>query len=183
MVVTKHRRSGTICTCLAFVFGCGSAAAGEIAATAWGPIVEGLSIATTVDGAQLRVFFRNSSAQPIGFLVGGRTGIGSIYKIAVTAINPKKERCELLNTTVTGVAGSLVPIVIQLAPRATDSIPIDLRKLVCVRKTENVTLDRLLSAGHGVSTRLSVTSEGNRWANVRSGWVGEVSSPVFRPAR
>jgi hypothetical protein len=126
-------------------------------------------------GDKLQVLFRNTGETKTAFVVGGLTGLGSIYTIDFISTRPDGTTCKLLNTTVTGVAGAFVPVILRLEPGSVDSITIDLHKLICTANG-NSSADQLLRLGHSIRATFSATAEGNNWGRVWNGWTGQISS-------
>src|SRR5829696_3496366 len=92
---------------------------------AWGPNVAGLTLrvdigATYGNEKRLRIHFRNSGATPVELGVGGASGSGSMYSVDMISTARGGKVCKLLDTTVGFVGGYVAPIVIRLAPGATD---------------------------------------------------------------
>ena len=155
-----------------------------IAAPVWVSPSNGLTIAIDADvtppDKKLHVFFRNTSEREIVFDVGTAVGfVGPMYRVDITSIAPDSSTCKLGNTTVVGVAGQLTPIVIRLAPGATEQISIELKRLICMTKDSVVPLDELLGHGHLVRAAFTGTAEVNALAKVQSGWTGTVTSGLF----
>src|SRR5918993_482889 len=90
-------------------------------------LVLGVDIGATFANEQrVRVQFRNTGVTPFDLVLGGASGGGSMYSVAITSTSGNGNTCKLLNTTVGFVAGYVAPIVIRLKAGDTDYVSIDL---------------------------------------------------------
>ena len=90
-------------------------------------------------------------------------------------MRPDGGTCKLLNTTVTGVGGVIVPIILRLEPGSVDRVYVDLQKLICTANG-NSSVDKLLRQGHSIRATFRATAEANSWGRVQNGWTGQISS-------
>jgi hypothetical protein len=107
-----------------------------------------------------------------------------MYSVEITSTaHAAAATCKLLDVTVGSVGGFVGPIVMRLAPKATDYVSIDLNKLICMRGQATVTLDVQLQQGQSVRASFTGKAENNAWAKVPEGWTGTVTSGTFRRQR
>lgn len=147
---------------------------------AWGPVLSGLSMGIALEGSApgrlLRVTFRNQGTAPQAFVVGGKTGIGSIHGFESVSLAPDGTECKLMDATVGVVAGYVEPIVVRLLPGQTQSVTIATQKMFCMLGRQTLPLDGRLAAGHKLRVQFTAKDDSNEWGRVNPGWTGTLVS-------
>lgn len=110
--------------------------------------------------------FRNTTAAPMTFAVGGRTGLGSLYNLEFAGVRADGKACKVIDTTVGHVAGYLEPIVLRIGAGSTESVSIERKHLICLPS----------GAWSKLQATFTATAASNKWAGVPTGWTGTATS-------
>lgn len=145
----------------------------------WGSLANGLRLGVAVTArsstGKLRLAFQNVGAADIDVLLGGSTGIGPMYAMKFTVIDPNGKEHHLgYFGGANFVAGALEPLLVRVAPRETYDLLLPLNKFVSVLNRKDITLDALLKNGYSVRASLDVSVESAKWAMSNAAWRGSM---------
>jgi hypothetical protein len=148
----------------------------------WGSAINGLRIGMSLAPAGSRpgviVAFQNTGTEEVNALLGA-SGNGVTYNLWFYAVNREGKKCEVLNLMGGPVAGLLLPIGLHVAPGATREVTLPMDKLICVESRVDIPLDKLLERRYTVHAAFKSDVAGAVWGNIRSPWLGEISSGEF----